>query len=133
MSDVLPNRAEWLRTQSRTAASDSLAALNTAAGLKHWAVSNKDTTVTVADEFVFRGHTKTVNVVAFSPNGNAVASGSNDTTAIVWDLDLGTWRRLACDIAKSEPPRAVSTTRTYGAIPRIMQRVTLPIQHALAG
>ena len=37
---------------------------------------------------VIRGHTDTVNQVAFSPDGDRLVTGSNDGTARVWDLTL---------------------------------------------
>jgi WD40 repeat protein len=35
----------------------------------------------------FKGHTKGVTCIAFSPDGKRIASGSLDCTAIVWDVD----------------------------------------------
>jgi WD40 repeat protein len=35
------------------------------------------------------GHTKQVNAVAFSPDGNLLASGSNDQTARLWRVRDG--------------------------------------------
>jgi WD40 repeat protein len=34
----------------------------------------------------FRGHTKKVNSVTFSPNGKYIVSGSDDKTIRVWDI-----------------------------------------------
>ena len=33
-------------------------------------------------------HTEEVTSVAFSPNSKYIATGSNDSTAIIWDLNL---------------------------------------------
>jgi len=35
------------------------------------------------------GHSDRVNVVAFSPNGNRVASGSHDRLVKIWDTETG--------------------------------------------
>ncbi len=37
----------------------------------------------------YRGHTGTVEAVAWSPDGKRIASGSSDTTAQVWDATTG--------------------------------------------
>ena len=37
-----------------------------------------------------KGHTKKINVLAFTPNGKVIASGSNDGTIRVWDTSTGT-------------------------------------------
>lgn len=45
------------------------------------------------DIFPFlKGHSSSVNSVAFSPNGKKVASGSDDKSVIIWDID--TWSAL---------------------------------------
>ena len=36
------------------------------------------------------GHSSFVFVVAFSPNGNCVASGSSDHLVQIWDTETGT-------------------------------------------
>ncbi len=38
---------------------------------------------------VFRGHTHIVDSVAFSPNGNTLASGSSDNTIMLWNPSTG--------------------------------------------
>ena len=37
----------------------------------------------------FKGHTKSVGSIAFSPDGKTLASGSLDNTVILWDVDTG--------------------------------------------
>jgi WD40 repeat protein len=37
----------------------------------------------------FRGHSKTVTSLLFAPDGKTLVSGSDDTTALVWDLSAG--------------------------------------------
>ena len=37
-----------------------------------------------------KGHTKKINVLAFTPNGKMIASGSDDGTIRVWDTSTGT-------------------------------------------
>src|SRR5439155_19770909 len=34
----------------------------------------------------FQGHQGTIGVVAYAPDGRSVASGSSDTTALIWDV-----------------------------------------------
>jgi WD40 repeat protein len=36
---------------------------------------------------------------AFSPDGRFLAIGGLDTLAMLWDVNVGTWRRRACQIA----------------------------------
>ncbi|KAH7923256.1 WD40 repeat-like protein [Leucogyrophana mollusca] len=38
---------------------------------------------------VFKGHTDRVNSVAYFPDGQHIASGSNDKTVIIWDVESG--------------------------------------------
>ena len=38
--------------------------------------------------------------IAFNPDGKTLASASNDQTVILWDLDVASWLRKACVIAK---------------------------------
>ena len=45
------------------------------------------------------GHQDVAWAITFSPDGKKLASGSRDGTIIVWDLDLDSWSRRACDIA----------------------------------
>jgi WD40 repeat protein len=45
------------------------------------------------------GHHDVAWAITFSPDGKKLASSSRDGTIIVWDLDLDSWSRRACDIA----------------------------------
>ena len=37
----------------------------------------------------FRGHSDVVRSIAYSPNGNSIASGSEDATVKLWDVNTG--------------------------------------------
>ena len=41
-------------------------------------------------EHTLLGHTDSVNVLAFSPTGSQLASGSEDGSLIIWDPNIGT-------------------------------------------
>ena len=45
----------------------------------------------------FEGHTFRVNSVAFSKDGEMIASGSRDTNIIVWSVEDGTQIRVLSD------------------------------------
>jgi WD40 repeat protein/DNA-binding SARP family transcriptional activator len=49
---------------------------------------------TLAEVRRLRGHSEWVQTVRFSPSGALLASGSDDRTAIVWDVATGTRREL---------------------------------------
>jgi len=54
----------------------------------------------------FVGHQDVAWAIAFSPDGNQLASSSRDGTIIVWDLNQGSWIRRACDFANRNLSRA---------------------------
>ena len=49
-----------------------------------------DYLATLLNKNTFKGHTRPVTSVAFSPNGKRIVSGSDDNTVKVWDADRGT-------------------------------------------
>lgn len=72
------------------------------------AVGGKDQQLSVIDlhdhthHVVFRGHTDSITAIAFSSDNKRIASGSQDTTVLLWDLE-SSW--LQC----RKTPVAVST------------------------
>ncbi len=54
----------------------------------------------------FVGHQDVAWAIAFSPNGNQLASSSRDGTIIVWDLNQQSWIRRACDFANRNLSKA---------------------------
>lgn len=58
---------------------------------------------------VMRGHTSFVACVAFSPQGNLLASGSYDETIRIWDVKKGKCLRVMP--AHSDPVSAVDFSR----------------------
>ena len=55
---------------------------------------------------VFVGHSKTINSVAFSPDGRTLASGSGDETVRLWDVTSGQPKALL--VGHSGPVRSVA-------------------------
>ena len=45
---------------------------------------------TLEEQTLFMGHTEAVTCVAFSPDGETLASGSSDTTVRLWNVETGT-------------------------------------------
>jgi WD40 repeat protein len=53
-----------------------------------------------------RGHTAQVLSLAFHPAGAALASGSEDTSVLLWDVSLASWHAQACRLANRNFTRA---------------------------
>ena len=55
--------------------------------------------------FPDKGHTNSVESLAFSPDGKTLASGSSDTTVKLWSLKGDDWNRKATSRNEGEPVR----------------------------
>jgi hypothetical protein len=53
-----------------------------------------------------RGHTAQVLSLAFHPTGSTLASGSEDTSVLLWDVSLASWHAQACRLANRNLTRA---------------------------
>jgi WD40 repeat protein len=54
----------------------------------------------------FQEHQAAINSLAFSPDGVTLASGSSDSTVLVWDVSFASWRARACAAAGRNLTRA---------------------------
>lgn len=75
----------------------------------------------------FRGHREPVSVLAFTPNGKALVSGSQDSTLLVWDVrgpaparrkpTPDALREWWADLAARDPVRAQKAVQALAACP----------------
>jgi eukaryotic-like serine/threonine-protein kinase len=92
-----PPRVSWLRTvpiSRRTFVTGAAGAVVVGGGIVAWLVSHMGSTRTSASGVgtllrTYHGHTDGVTAVSWSPNGEHIASGSNDHTVQVWDATNG--------------------------------------------
>ena len=80
--DVYPNSAKYFVTASFNTEGDS--------GIRFWELNvQEESGLKVTPTYQYDlagGHTKTVNCVRFSPNGQFLASGGDDQLVIIWQL-----------------------------------------------
>jgi WD40 repeat protein len=79
--DVYPNSAKYFVTASFNSEGDS--------GIRFWELQVEGPALKVKPNYLYDlngGHTKTVNCVRFSPNGQFLASGADDQLVIIWQL-----------------------------------------------
>jgi WD40 repeat protein len=87
---------------------DSLFATNSSdSSIKLWDVSH----YSAQPRLILSGHTESVNAVAFSPDGNRLISGSDDTTIRLWGLDA----EETYAILKSHTKKVTIVTFSRGA------------------
>ncbi|MEU8706635.1 XRE family transcriptional regulator [Streptomyces sp. NPDC048565] len=69
---------------------------------------------------VLSGHTKSVDAVAFSPDGHTLVTGSEDWTALLWDVDAD---RVARRICRTAGDQALTPADARQYLPGIPYRV----------
>lgn len=78
--DVYPNSAKYFVTSSFNSEGDS--------GIRFWELQvQEQPSLKITPTYLYDlagGHTKTVNCVRFSPNGQFLASGADDQLVIIW-------------------------------------------------
>jgi WD40 repeat protein len=74
-----------------------------------------------------QGHTGPVTALAFSHDGRFLASGSGDTTGLLWDLRqarlLGLWSRLVGKPPEAEEAVKALAAKPEGAVPFVLDRL----------
>jgi WD40 repeat protein len=78
---------------------------------------------------LLRGHTSWVTSLAFAPDGKTLASGSYDTTVLLWDISkarrYGLWHLLAGTAEDAKLATSVLAGNPAGTIPFLKERLLL--------
>jgi WD40 repeat protein len=74
-----------------------------------------------------QGHARDISSLAFSPDGRTLASGSGDTTVLLWDVPkaklLGAWSLLFGEQSDSEQATKLFTANPKEAVPFLHERL----------
>ncbi|MFO0967648.1 MAG: WD40 repeat domain-containing protein [Gemmataceae bacterium] len=92
LAPIVPDRSDPLADLLGDVVADSRVCVALARDGKSLALAGPGGAVQVIDVLsgkeraAFKGHTGTVNALAFAPDGKRLASASQDSTALIWDL-----------------------------------------------
>ena len=74
-----------------------------------------------------KGHTGAVTALAFSPDGRFLASGSGDTTVLLWELSqvrlLGLWSQLGGKPEEAAQAAKALSANPEGVVPFVLKRL----------